>query len=142
MRLDALWPIDYFAAGPASMTSRTISVFRVLSVIYALVVVAVSSWPVIKIPDLGVSWGDKIAHFSQYAVFACLVAGGWARQGGWAAWREQWRPVAFLIAFAAIDEIHQVWIPRRAASAMDWTADSLGILVGFGLGLLLWWRSK
>lgn len=124
------------------MSSRAITAFRILSVVYALVVVAVSSWPFIKIPDLGVSWTDKIAHFSQYAVLACLVAGGWARRGGWSIWREQWRPMAFLILFAAADEFHQLWIPRRAASTFDWVADSLGVIVGFALGLLLWHRSK
>jgi len=124
------------------MSSRAIITFRVLSVVYALIVVAVSSWPFIKLPDLGVSWTDKIAHFSQYAVLACLVAGGWAKPGGWANWKQQWRPVLFLILFAAADEIHQIWIPRRAASAADWTADSLGIIAGFALGLLLWHRSK
>ncbi len=124
------------------MTSRTIKVFRVLSVVYALVVFTVSSWPAIKLPDLGVDWTDKIAHFSQYAVLACLVAGGWARPGGWSNWKDQWRHVLFLIVFAAIDESHQIWIPRREASFMDWTADSLGILVGSAVGLLLWRRSK
>jgi VanZ family protein len=124
------------------MTSRTISVFRILSVLYALLVIVISSAPSIKLPDLGIHWTDKLAHFSQYAVLACLVAGGWAKTGGWANWREQWRPVVFLILFAAVDEIHQLWIPRREASALDWTADSLGVLVGFGLGMLLWrqWR--
>ena len=124
------------------MTSRSIHVFRILSVVYALLVVAVSSWPFIKLPDLGVSWTDKIAHFSQYAVLACLVAGGWARPGGLADWKEQWRPVLFLVLFAAADEFHQIWIPRRAASVWDWTADSLGVLAGFALGLLLWRLSR
>lgn len=124
------------------MTSRTTILLRALSVLYALIVIAVSSWPYIRLPDIGIHWTDKLAHFSQYAILACLVAGGWARQGGWSIWREQWRPVLFLILFAAIDEIHQIWIPRRAASVSDWVADSLGILVGFGLGLLLWFRRQ
>lgn len=122
------------------MNPRTIKLFRVLSVVYALAVFTVSSLPSIKLPDLGIHWTDKLAHFGQYAVFACLVAGGWARQDGWSNWKEQWRPVAFLILFAAIDEFHQIWIPRREASGVDWIADSLGILVGFGVGLLLWRR--
>lgn len=126
----------------APMTSRTIRVFRVLSVVYALAVFTVSSWPAIKLPDLGVDWTDKLAHFGQYAVLSFLAAGGWAREGGWRNWRQQWRPVAFLIAFAAIDELHQLWIPRREASAMDWTADSVGVLVGFAVGLWLWRRNK
>ena len=124
------------------MASRTISVFRVLSVLCALAVFAVSSWPDIKLPDLGIHWTDKLAHFSQYAVFACLVAGGWACPGGWGNWKDQWRPVVFLIVFAALDEFHQIWIPRREASTLDWTADLLGVLVGFGLGLLLWRRQS
>lgn len=122
------------------MSPRTITLFRVLSALYAVAVFAVSSWPTIKLPDLGIHWTDKLAHFSQYAVFACLAAGGWARAGGWSNWKEQWRPVVFLILFAAADEFHQIWVPRREASGMDWIADSLGVLVGFGLGLFLWRR--
>lgn len=123
------------------MKPRSIQVFRVLSVLYALAVATVSSWPGIKLPDIGIHWTDKVAHFSQYAVFAFLVAGGWARSGGWWNWRDQWRPVLFLIVFAALDELHQIWIPRREASFLDWTADSLGILAGFAVGLLIWRRA-
>ena len=123
------------------MSIHTIRVFRVLSVLYALMVFVVSSWPGIRLPNIGIHWSDKLAHFTQYAVFAFLVAGGWAKQGGWRIWKHQWRPVAFLIVFAAIDEFHQRWVPRREASWADWSADSLGILVGFGIGLWLWRRS-
>ena len=123
------------------MTIRTIRIFRVLSVLYALMVIVVSSWPGIRLPNLGIHWSDKLAHFTQYAVFACLVAGGWARQGGLRIWKDQWRPATFLIVFAAIDEFHQIWVPRREASVADWTADSLGILGGFAIGLWLWRRS-
>jgi VanZ family protein len=124
------------------MKPRAITAFRILSVLYAVLVSIVSSWPSIRLPDLGIDWTDKFAHFAQYALFACLVAGGWARAGGWRAWKTQWRPVLFLLLFAAVDELHQLWIPRREASFLDWTADCLGILFGFAVGLILWRRSS
>ena len=124
------------------MTSLPVKIFRVLAVLYALVVMTVSSLPNIHIPSLGITWSDKVGHFAQYAVFAFLVAGGWGRRVLNRPWAENWRAAGFLIAFAALDEIHQLWIPRREASFWDWTADSLGIVIGFTVGLFLLHRRR
>lgn len=125
------------------MTSLPVKIFRVLAVLYAVLVITVSSLPNIHIPNLGITWSDKVAHFAQYAVFAFLVAGGWGRRTLNRLLAENWRAMGFLIAFAALDEIHQLWIPRREASFWDWSADTLGILLGFTVGLfLLHWRRR
>jgi len=124
------------------MPSLSAKIFRVLAVLYALLVITVSSLPNIHIPDLGITWSDKVAHFAQYAVFAFLVAGGWGRRVTSRISADNWRPAIFLIAFAALDEIHQIWIPRRDASIWDWSADSLGILLGFVVGVFLLHRRR
>ena len=35
-----------------------------------------------------------------------------------------------LLAFAALDELHQRWIPSRTADRADWAADAVGSMVG------------
>ena len=99
----------------------------------------VSSWPGIKIPYLGVTWSDKLLHGMQYAVLAFLVAGGWYRSGPeGATGRRGTKIMILLILFCALDELHQLWIPRREASFLDWVADSIGVVAGFAAGMFVW----
>jgi VanZ family protein len=35
-----------------------------------------------------------------------------------------------LLAFGALDEVHQLWIPGRTADPIDWAADAAGSVVG------------
>jgi VanZ family protein len=44
-----------------------------------------------------------------------------------------WLPVLILLLFAGVDEYHQHWIPGRVPELMDWTADILGIAIGYAL---------
>ena len=113
----------------------SIAVSRRLAVAYAIVVVALSSFPGIRLPEVGSGALDKIVHFAQYAVLGFLVSRGWGpwRTGG-AAGFMAWLPVMILLAFAGADEYHQHWIPGRVPEWQDWTADILGIAIGFALG--------
>lgn len=93
-----------------------------------MVILALTSWPS---PSIGpeVAGADKVAHFGLYAVLGWLTARALlertaARLGA---------AVAGLGAFAAADELHQLLIPGRSASVLDWLAD----LAGLALGLLL-----
>ncbi len=78
-----------------------------------------SSW--LEIPHL-----DKVAHFGLFLVQAILL-----RMAGVTA------PLAFLAALAwgGIDEVHQRFVPGRAAELGDWMADAVGAAVG-----ILAWR--
>ena len=71
---------------------------------------------------------DKIVHFALYFVFAFLAAR--AAQPG----RPQWRMMAIasvvLIAWAAADELHQLFIPGRSAEVGDGLVDTIGVLGG------------
>lgn len=120
--------------------------YRWLAVLYAMLVVTVSSWPSIHLPNLGTGHLDKLFHFGQYAFFAYLVSRAW---GGAGSSRNQellrhtvprfailW---VVLLLFAAVDEYHQGWIPGRDPDWRDWIADTLGIATGFWLGH---WRRR
>ena len=110
-------------------------IYRLLAIIYALAVIVMSSWPGIKLPDLGTSHLDKILHFIQYAILAFLVAGGWGRLPlKDALFRTSLLP-GILVLFAALDEYHQGWIPGRDPDWLDFLADGLGLAVGIGFWL-------
>lgn len=86
----------------------------------------------------------KLAHVTEYFILALLV---WRalRQGAAAAWRWSWAlgTLAAGVAWAAADELHQLFQRGRSGSLADVGYDSLGVL----LALLLvygWgqWREK
>jgi VanZ family protein len=90
------------------------------------VILTLTSWPN---PTAGLEVGvaDKFAHFGVYAIL------------GWLAARAMLPPrrverlmvVALALAFfAAVDELHQLWIPNRFATVADWLADLLGLASG------------
>ena len=89
-----------------------------------------SSLPGNDIPDL-FSFQDKVFRFVVFSLLAFLTAR--------AVWFERplWRPTHFGLAatlFAAVyglsDECHQLFVPFRHATALDWLTDALGGLFG------------
>lgn len=109
---------------------------RRLAFVYAVVVIAISSLPSSRLPNLGGHGIDKLLHFLQYAVLGYLVARGWGpgrtvgnRPTG------SWLPAAILVLFAAVDEFHQHWIPGRSVEFWDWVADAAGVVVSYALAV-------
>lgn len=75
-----------------------------------------------------IPFGDKVAHFLLYAVLGVALA--------WAGRRSHrvWTGAALIllgIVFAASDEWHQAFVPRRQPSIGDLWADVFGIIGGF-----------
>jgi len=108
---------------------------RRLAVAYAIVVIALSSFPGLDLPDVGRGGLDKVLHFAQYGVLGFLVSRGW---GPWradgATGLMSWLPALILLGFAGADEYHQHWIPGRYPEWLDWTADITGVLIGYIVG--------
>ena len=47
--------------------------------------------------------------------------------------RKAWLFTLFIIlAYAGLDELHQLFIPGRDCEFLDWVADSSGVLLGVG----------
>ena len=101
------------------------------AVLWAAVIFAASSRPTLPVDlELGL---DKVAHFGAYAVLG-LALGRACRLGGW-----PWAAALALgLAYGALDELHQSFVPGREADAADWLADALG--TGAGLSLYHRWR--
>ncbi len=68
----------------------------------------------------------KLAHFSEYGIFALLLFGIWA--AGELRWRWRWLlyALAIVAAFALLDEYHQTFTHLRNASLADSLLDASG----------------
>ena len=98
--------------------------------LWAILIEVLTSWP--NPPTVGFlpAGTDKVIHFKLYAVFAVLVAR--AAKSGTPPVRTMAIVALALVAWGAVDEWHQIFIPGRGADAVDWTADSLGVMTGLG----------
>jgi VanZ family protein len=88
---------------------------------WAALLFLLSSRPSLPAPD--VANLDKAAHFAAYAVMGLLLAFA-ADRSRW----PLWIAVALGAAYGASDEIHQMFVPGRSASVLDWLADAAGTL--------------
>ena len=78
---------------------------------------------------------DWTGHFMLYAGLGALLARA-AALHGWPMRRLVWLGV-LLSAWAALDEVHQLFIPGRDAEVTDWVADTLGASLGLFAGIRL-----
>jgi VanZ family protein len=81
----------------------------------------------------------KFAHFAEYFIFSLLVLRG--VRGEQIGWKFRWALAAIAIAacYAALDELHQAFVPERTASPYDSLLDSTGAVVA---QLLAWLWSR
>lgn len=106
------------------------------AILYAMLIIGLSSIPGKSYPDLKWLSHDKLIHIGEYTLFAILVSR--AVVFGATA-RGQVFLFTFLIAgaFGALDEVYQTLIPGRDSSFADWVADIVGVALGSSL-FLLW----
>ncbi len=96
----------------------------------------------VKLPDFTMS--DKVIHFMAYAVLGCLISsrlhlrniqsGHWLlnslrESGAVGNFSDRFGPMVGIL-YGASDEIHQMFVPMREASSLDWAADTLGVMAG------------
>jgi VanZ family protein len=82
---------------------------------------------------------DKTAHVAAYFVFGLLCLR--ATHGGIGPLRTgpTLAALALALAYGALDEWHQSWVPGRSPSVLDWVADGVGIGLACG-AMALWGR--
>ena len=81
---------------------------------------------------------DQIFHLVVYLVLAVLAARavfmmGYRHKGLWA--------VLLVLGLAAIDEYHEILIPGRTASFLDFSMNVAGFIAGTGLSKL-WFKNE
>lgn len=99
-------------------------------VLWAAVIFVLSS-----IPDLGTGLGTwdlllrKLAHTIEFAILGALLL---------RALRAELPALAAGVAYAATDEIHQLFVEGRRGSVVDVLIDAVGVAAG----VLLWRRLR
>lgn len=108
--------------------------------VWAALILAVSSIPQLKTPSLGFDWVDKLFHFGEYFIFGLLLGRG---LGGARRWFSSALIMATCIAgiFGIVDELHQYFIPGRSTDIYDMLADILGSFLG-ALTYIYWQRRR
>ena len=110
---------------------------------WAVVIFVGSSIPGKDMPDLGFKPQDKIAHIIEFGIlgFLLLRAFGYISYDILRKYAVIWAGI-FGIAWGIMDEVHQLFVSGRSASAYDVTADALGVLAGVTVFLWLGRRGR
>jgi VanZ family protein len=88
---------------------------------------AQSSLPTIAptVPDF-----DKVEHFGVYGLLGILVINAVRRSTTLALPKAALVAVLITSAYGASDEFHQRFVPNRSCDVWDWTADTIGGILG------------
>ena len=88
---------------------------------------AQSSLPAIApaVPDF-----DKVEHFGVYGLLGILVIDAVRRSTTLALPKAVLVAILITSAYGASDEFHQWFVPNRSCDVWDWTADTIGGILG------------
>jgi VanZ family protein len=98
--------------------------------IWAGVVLGVSSLEDLQTPAGEIEIRDKLAHFGEYFVFGWLAARAFDGQG-WSHRKHFAWTFAFGLFLGCVDEFYQGFVPGRERSVYDLFADTLGAAAGW-----------
>jgi len=100
--------------------------------LWVLVQLTITSVPGSSVPvDVHHPW-DWFVHMGMYGMLGLLLARA-AEASAWSRRRLAWATL-FVSAAAALDEVHQLFIPGRNGSLMDWVFDTIGVAAGLLIG--------
>ncbi len=109
--------------------------FKGPAVGYALLIVVMSSIPGHEFPHLPFLSADKLVHTIEFGLFGILMYRAFRYP------RPLWQPYALTlivgIPYAALDELHQWFVPGRFCDFADFLFDIAGIVLFAGLSALL-----
>jgi len=115
---------------PATGQRRRFLYYHLPMILCGGAIIAVSSVPNLRAPQVRDIAFDKLAHFLEYALFAYLTFQSFTNWPRMIRSGRGWLFAAlFLTAFAVFDEVYQHLIPGRFASVYDVLADLSGALL-------------
>ncbi len=82
----------------------------------------------------------KSAHFIEYGVLAVLLCRALTPPGERPTATTVVRTVIYCATYACLDELHQLFVPKRTGSLYDSMIDTVGAIAGTSL-FLVWRRS-
>jgi VanZ family protein len=104
--------------------------YHLPAILFAAAIFTVSSIPDLQGPDLKIVPFDKLAHFMEYAVFAYLIFRSISHIGD-----SVGNATVFVLSllslgsFAALDELHQKFVPGRTCDVADFATDLVGAVL-------------
>ena len=108
--------------------------YHLPAIAYAALILAVSSVPSLKTPEVRFFAADKVAHFIEYAIFAFLAFRSLIHIPILSRTNLAVPAAVLLVAgFAYLDELYQRHIPGRHSDMNDYAADLAGALLVLGL---------
>ncbi|MFH1610461.1 MAG: VanZ family protein [Patescibacteria group bacterium] len=113
------------------MNNDFFKIFAVL--IWLLVIFSLSSIPGTSYPTGAFDY-SVFAHLAEYFVLGFLVV----RTLGKYTFKKLVFAIIFCLFFGIFDEIYQSFVPFRDVSILDWTFDTIGVL----LGIMGYWIKK
>lgn len=121
-------------------STSTFLLYYLPAILYAAVILTLSSIPDLQPPKFAFARVDKLAHFLEYSVFAVLIFRAMSRLVS--PTRLNLAYVLSLLSvstFAGFDETYQSFIPGRHPDPADLLVDIVGAVLVL---TLLWLRRK
>ena len=105
--------------------------------IYWIILLVLTTLPGKDLPKTGIN--DKIEHFSAYFLLGFLLSLALLFQNKFLRIKKNFALfTGFIIGlYAALDELHQLFVPGRDCDIFDWTADMIGASIGILLVIFL-----
>ncbi len=105
-------------------------IFSLPAIIIATVIFILSSDSNLVLPELGISWEDKLLHSLAYFIFGLsLILFFIVNFNSLKNNRIIILTLLLGAFYAASDEIHQYFVPGRYSDITDWIADMVGIIL-------------
>jgi VanZ family protein len=106
-------------------------------ILYWLLILTLTSLPGADVPNVHIN--DKIEHLLAYGGLGFLLNLSLRIQNKISIVKKYsaWFTILIVSAYGALDELHQLFIPDRSCDILDWTADTIGVIIGVSLMTLL-----
>ena len=106
-------------------------------IMYWLLILVLTSLPGKDLPNVEMS--DKVEHLLAFGGLGFLLNLSLRIQDKFTLVKKYpaWSTILIVSAYAALDELHQIYIPDRSCDILDWTADTIGVTIGVIIMTLL-----
>ena len=107
-------------------------------IIWTIIVLYLTWWPQIEIPDIGIEYKDKVAHVAVFCILGLFVSRSRFKNEINRLQKAVKDTMLYCSLFAIFDEAMQGVIPGRAADVWDGLANITGVLIAVIIFRYIW----